>query len=97
MALFNTTDDFKNAVRSVLDEGTGVGLKSWADTSQSDHARLGDLYNQANAQTATLQAALKAAEGEIETAVQGIVAAGGDPATVAKAVIGLLAAKVSAP
>lgn len=97
MALvFDTVDDFKAAVRAVLDEGTGAGLHTWAETSQSDHARLGDLFNQANAQTATLKAALQSAETEIENAVQGIVSAGGDPAAVAKAVIGLLAAKVSA-
>lgn len=49
-----TLDDLKNAVRGVLNEGTGPGQTSWAGTNQAILGALQSLYNSNNVNNANI-------------------------------------------
>lgn len=43
-----TKDEVKQALREVLNEGTGQGQQNWAGTNKAAHTRMGDLLNKVN-------------------------------------------------
>lgn len=92
--IFADRDDFKRAVREVLNEGTGAGQTSWAATSRATLQTVQSVVNLVNSSTGTLAARITESRSAVLAAIAALPTAGLDDAEraeLAEAIAGLLA------